>query len=80
MPTLTATVVLHLLVHDGNTGVLLYEAHRVMPSYASSIEACRESGVEKAVRLAAEYRKTYPNASANVDCELRRGVAPTDPA
>jgi hypothetical protein len=50
-----------------------------MPSYANSIEACRKTGVDKAGRLASEYRKTYPNASANVDCEWRRGIA-TDPA
>ena len=29
--------------------------------------------------LAAEYRKAYLDASANVDCEWQRGV-PTDPA
>ena len=77
---LTAIVVLHLAVHDTNTGALLYAAARVMPSYATSIEACRRTGVEKAQRLAAEYRKTYPNASANVDCEWRRVATPTDPA
>jgi hypothetical protein len=80
MPTLTAIVVLHLMLHDCNTGALLYEATRVMPSYANTIEACRKSGLEKARRLAAEYRKTYPNASANVDCEWRRGAPPTDRA
>lgn len=45
---LTAIVVLHLVVHDCDTGTLLYEARRVMPSYANSIEACRRTGVEKA--------------------------------
>jgi hypothetical protein len=79
MHTLTAIVVLHLVVHDCNTGALLYEARRVMPSYANSIEACRKTGVDKAWRLASEFRKTYPNASANVDCEWRRGIA-ADPA
>ncbi len=76
---LTAIVVLHLAVHDTNTGALLYEAERVMPSYATSIEACRMTGVEKARRLASQYRKTYPDASANVDCEWRRGTS-ADPA
>jgi hypothetical protein len=76
---LTATVVLHLVVHDTSTGVLLYEATRVMPSFANSIEACRKTGVERARRLATEYRKTYPLASANVDCEWRDAV-PADPA
>jgi hypothetical protein len=76
---LTAVVVLHLLVHDTKTGALLYEGTRVMPSYANSIGTCLTAGVEKAQRLAAEYRKTYPAASANVDCEWRRGV-PADPA
>ena len=77
---ITAIVVLHLMVHDANTGILLYEAVRVMPSYATSIAACRATGVEKAQRLATKYRETYPNASANVDCEWRRGGTPTDPA
>jgi len=75
----TAIVVLHLLVLDTKTGALLYEGTRAMPSYISSIEACRVSGVEKAKGLAAEYRKTYPAASANVNCEWRRGT-PADPA
>lgn len=77
---LAKIVVLHLMVHDCNTGALLYEAERVMPSYANSIETCREAAVDRARALAFEYRKTYPNASANVDCEWRRGVAPGDPA
>jgi hypothetical protein len=76
---LTAIVVLHLLVHDTTTGALLYEGTRAMPSYANSIEDCRKSGIEKARGLAAEYRKAYPSASANVDCEWRRGIA-ADPA
>jgi hypothetical protein len=50
-----------------------------MPSFVNSIENCRKEGVNKAQRLAAEYLKTYPAASANVDCEWRRG-RPTDPA
>jgi hypothetical protein len=77
---LIAIVVLHLAVRDANAGALLYEAEHVMPSYATSIETCRKTGVEKARRLASQYRKTYPNASANVDCEWRSGEAPTDPA
>jgi hypothetical protein len=77
---LTAIVVLRLVVHDCDTGAMLYEAVRAMPSYANSIEACRKTAVEKAQRLAFEYRKRYPNASANVDCEWRRGAVPSDPA
>ena len=77
---LTAIVVLHLVVHDTNTGALLYEATRAMPSYANSIEACRRTGIERARRLAIKYRKTYALASANVDCEWRRGAVPADPA
>ncbi len=76
---LTAIVVLHLVVHDTKSGALLYEGTRAMPSFANSIEDCLKTGVEKALRLAAEYRKTSPAASANVDCEWRRGT-PTDPA
>jgi hypothetical protein len=76
---LTAIVVLHLLVNDTKTGSLLYESTDAMPSYANSIEDCRNAGVEKARALAAHYRKAYPAASANVDCEWRRGI-PTDPA
>lgn len=76
---LTAIVVLHLVVHDCDTGALLFQATRTMPSYANSIAACRATGVEKAHRLASKFRKTHPAASANVDCEWRRGV-PTDPA
>jgi hypothetical protein len=76
---LIAIVVLHLLVHDTTTGALLYEGTRAMPSYANSIEDCRKTGIEKARELTAEYRKAYAAASANVDCEWRRGV-PTDPA
>ena len=76
---LTAIVVLHLVVHDCDTGAVLFEATRQMPSYSNSIGACRAIGVEKAHRLAAEFRKTHPRASANVDCEWRRGVT-TDPA
>jgi hypothetical protein len=80
MLTLTAIVVLHLIVRDCDSGALLYEATCAMPSYANSIEACRKTGMEKARSAASEYRKTYPNASANVDCEWRRGQAPADPA
>ena len=76
---LSAIVVLHLVVHDCDTGALLFEATRTMPSYANTIAACRATGVEKAHRLAAEFRKTHPHASANVDCKWRRGT-PTDPA
>ena len=76
---LSAIVVLHLVVHDCHTGALLFEATRQMPSYANSIAACRATGIEKAHRLAAEFRKVHLAASANVDCEWRRGVA-TDPA
>jgi hypothetical protein len=76
---LAAIAVLHLVVHDANTG-LLYDAERAMPSYANTIEACRKTGVERAKRLACEYHKTYPAASANVDCEWRRGFATGDPA
>jgi hypothetical protein len=76
---LTAIVVLHLLVYDANTGALLYEGARAMPSYANSIEDCRKTSLEKARALAAQYRKAYPAASANVDCKWRRGI-PTDPA
>ena len=77
---LAAIVVLHLVVHDANTGMLLYETERAMPSYANTIDACRKTGVAKAKRLASEYRNTYPAVSTNVDCEWRRGVAPGDPA
>jgi hypothetical protein len=76
---LTAVVVLHLLVYEPENGAVLYARTREMPSFANSIEACLKAGVEKAQQLAAEYRKTYPAASANVDCEWRRGI-PTDPA
>jgi hypothetical protein len=79
MLDLTAIVVLHLLVHDANSGALLYEATRAMPSYDNSIETCRRIGVAKARQLAIEYRKTYPAASANVDCEWSRGML-ADPA
>ena len=41
---LAAIVVLHLVVHDANTGMLLYEAERAMPSYANTIDACRKTG------------------------------------
>ena len=44
---LAAIVVLHLVVHDANTGMLLYEAERAMPSYANTIDACRKTGVAK---------------------------------
>ena len=80
MLTLTAIVVLHLMVRDCDSGALLYEATRAMPTYANSIEACRKTGMEKARILASEYLNTYPNASANVDYEWRRGHAPADPA
>ena len=76
---LTAIVVLQLLVYDTKTGALLYEGTRAMPSFANSIENCLKMGVVNAQRLAAEYRKIYPAASATVDCEWRRGI-PTDPA
>jgi len=76
---LTAIVVLHLIVHDCDTGAVLFEATRQMPSYANSIAACRATGVEKAHRLAAELRKAHPSASANVDCEWQGGIL-TDPA
>ena len=47
---LAAIVVLHLVVHDANTGMLLYETERAMPSYANTIDACRKTGVAKAKR------------------------------
>jgi hypothetical protein len=77
---LSAIVVLHLVVHDCDTGALLYEEIRAMPSYANSIEDCRKTAIEKAQRSAFEYRKTYPSASVNIDCEWLRGPAPSDPA
>jgi hypothetical protein len=77
---LFAIVVLHLVVHDCDTGALLYEAIRAMPSYANSIEDCRKNSIENAQRFAFEYRKSYPKASVNIDCEWRRGPAPSDPA
>jgi hypothetical protein len=77
---LTKIIVLHLMVFDCNTGALLYEVERAMPSYANSIEGCRRTATAKARRLALEYRKTYPDASVNVDCEWRREAAPPDPA
>jgi hypothetical protein len=58
---------------------VLFEATRQMPSYANSIAACRVTGVEKAHRLTAEFRKAHPSASANVACAWQRGI-PTDPA
>jgi hypothetical protein len=77
---LAAIVVLHLMVRNCDTGAVLYEVERAMPSYANSIESCRKAAIEKARRLVFEYRKTYPDASANVDGEWRRGAAPSDPA
>jgi hypothetical protein len=76
---LTAVVVLHLMVYDTETGAVLFARTRDMPSFVNSIENCRKVGIEKAQRLAGEYRKTYPAASVNIDCEWRRGI-PTDPA
>jgi hypothetical protein len=49
-----------------------------MPSYLNSIEDCRKTATEKARRLVFEYRKTHVDASANVDCEWRQGVIPSD--
>ena len=77
---LAKVVVLHLIVYSCDTGALLYEAERAMPSYANSIEACRKASVDRARALALEYRKSYPHAAANVDCEWRQGATPSDPA
>ena len=73
---LAAIVVLHLMVRDCDTGALVYEVERAMPSYANSIEGCRKTAIEQARRLVIEYGKTNFDASANVDCEWRRGAAP----
>jgi hypothetical protein len=75
---LTAVVFLHLVMRDCGTGALLYEMERAMPSYLNSIEDCRKTATEKARRLVFEYRKTHVDASANVDCEWRQGVIPSD--
>ena len=74
-------VVLILTVTNCDTGVLIYKNVREMPSFSVSgdrIEDCRIEGVAKAKELVEWYRATYPNASANVDCQWESRIG--DPA
>jgi hypothetical protein len=78
---LAKVVVLLLSVYNADTGDLLYESERQMPEFSVSgnrIEDCRIEGVRRAKVLAANFRQTYPNATANVDCEWR--LSPGNPA
>jgi hypothetical protein len=80
MLSVTALVVLHVMVWDCNGGRLLAEFKREMPDPATSIETCREIGVKTARRLTQKWKADgYPHASTNVDCHWERG-APSEPA
>lgn len=75
-------VVLHLLVWDADTGTLLDKQDRLFfksrfDVTRDLIEECRISGVKQAKSIALDWRKTHPNAFANVDCEWERSGEPT---
>ena len=68
-----------LTVWNADTGIKLYESKRDFIAFALSgdpIEDCRRAGVESAHLLTNQYRKTYPNATSNVNChwETRLGA------
>ena len=75
-------VILILTVYNADTGDVLYQKQEQMPNFSISgdrIEDCRQQGVLRAYLLAQNYRKRFPNATANVDCEWH-DAAPSDPA
>ena len=74
-------VVLILTVTNCDTGELLWKGRYEMPEFSVSgnrMEDCRLFGVAEAKNLAEHYRATYPNASANVDCQWEQILG--DPA
>jgi hypothetical protein len=72
MVSVTAIVVLHVIVWDVDAGRLLAELTREMPDTA--IQTCHQTGVELARRLSREWKESgYPNVSTNVDCHWQRG-------
>lgn len=81
---LTAYVVMHLMVWDADTGVLLHDSGEIVseesfPVSGSKIEDCRLVGVPLAKLLTERWRERgYANAFTNVDCEWRRRYG--DPA
>lgn len=69
---LVKIVVLYLLTANYDTGITLFEKRWEMDGYAVSgnpIEYCRTEGVRMAHELTDFYRKEYPNASTNIDCQ-----------
>jgi hypothetical protein len=80
MLTATAIVVLHSIVWDCSSGTMLVEFTSEMPDYATAIDSCRRSGIERARGLTKEWKaKGYLDVSTNVDCHWELG-APSAPA
>lgn len=69
----------HLSVWDADTGTMLAEVDRQMPSYIEHPDTCLQATLPEARKVAAHWRLTYPNAFINIDCEFREG-SPSDPA
>jgi hypothetical protein len=69
-------VVMHLAVHDANTGNLLEEKTKVIDTDSTdrygALQECLLSATAIALVLAMHWRETYPNASANVTCRWER--------
>ena len=61
-------IVMHLTVHNCDTGDLLYQKTKVMDAL-STMEDCIKDGAGMALPIAMHYREMFPNASANVSCE-----------
>lgn len=69
-------LIMHLLVHDCDTGLLLYARDADAPSFSISGKPrldCITSAIPTARRIAMRFRANgYPNASANVTCRWER--------
>ena len=66
-------VVMHLVVHDCNTGNLLEERDdKIIDTAATdkygALQECLLSATAIGLAVAMHWREAYPNASANVTC------------
>lgn len=69
----------HLIVWDADTGKMLAESEMQMPSFIEHPDTCLKTVLPAVKKHVASWRKAYPNAFANIDCEFRKGT-PIDPA
>lgn len=65
---------MYLTISNADTGATLFKEESLVDSLLTSnkIEACRVMGVERVKKLVKDYRKMFPNATGNVDCQWER--------